>query len=463
MLAHFPSTNGYLTRLDLGHVSGVPILEALPSQAWHIPPHFMKNSNDPLAQVMGRLCPTWCTFSALVCTYRHQSALIGISLHLSALVCTYRHWSALIGISLHLSALVCTYRHQSALSGISLHLSANSLHFPRKRFCTQPALLGINPHQLRASCGDMLAHFPSTNGYLTRLDLGHVSGVPILEALPSQAWHIPPHFMKNSNDPLAQVMGRLCPTWCTFSALVCTYRHQSALIGISLHLSALVCTYRHWSALIGISLHLSALVCTYWHQSKLSGISLHLSASSLHLPRKRFCTQPALLGINPHQSRASFGDMLAHFPSTNGYLTRLDLGQVSGVPILEALPSQAWHIPPHFMKNSNDPLAQVMGRLCPTWCAFSALVCTYRHQSALIGISLHLSAYIVCTQPARDVELRRHYFAQIHTSQRLLLETCGPIFRQQTGTLQGQIWGMFLGYPFWRLSPVRLGTSLHIL
>ena len=81
MLAHFPSTNGYLTRLDLGHVSGVPILEALPSQAWHIPPHFMKNSNDPLAQVMGRLCPTWCAFSVL----------IGISLHLSALVCTYLH------------------------------------------------------------------------------------------------------------------------------------------------------------------------------------------------------------------------------------------------------------------------------------------------------------------------------------------------------------------------------------
>ena len=83
MLAHFPSTNRYLTRLDLGHVSGVPILEALPSQAWHIPPHFMKNSNDPLAQVWGAFV-------------RHAlAALIGISLHLSALV----------------SALVCTYRH----------------------------------------------------------------------------------------------------------------------------------------------------------------------------------------------------------------------------------------------------------------------------------------------------------------------------------------------------------------
>ena len=53
MLAHFPSTNGYLTRLDLGHVSGVPILEALPSQAWHIPPHFMKNSNDPIGSGHG--------------------------------------------------------------------------------------------------------------------------------------------------------------------------------------------------------------------------------------------------------------------------------------------------------------------------------------------------------------------------------------------------------------------------
>ena len=96
MLAHFPSTNGYLTRLDLGHVSGVPILEALPSQAWHIPPHFMKNSNDPLAQVMGRLCPTWCAFSAL----------IGISLHMPI-----SRTSADQCISLHLSALVCTYRH----------------------------------------------------------------------------------------------------------------------------------------------------------------------------------------------------------------------------------------------------------------------------------------------------------------------------------------------------------------
>ena len=53
MLAHFPSTNGYLTRLDLGYVSGVPILEALPSQAWDITKHFMKSSNDPLAQVIG--------------------------------------------------------------------------------------------------------------------------------------------------------------------------------------------------------------------------------------------------------------------------------------------------------------------------------------------------------------------------------------------------------------------------
>ena len=81
MLAIFLQQTGILQRLDLGHVSGVPILEALPSQAWHIPPHFMKSSNDPLAQVMGRLCPTWCAFSALIC----------ISLHLSALACTYLH------------------------------------------------------------------------------------------------------------------------------------------------------------------------------------------------------------------------------------------------------------------------------------------------------------------------------------------------------------------------------------
>ena len=58
-------------------------------------------------------------------------------------------------------------------------------------FCNVPRLV----------LGDMLDSFPLSNGCLISLDFGHVSGVPLFEALPSGWPDIPNHFMKGRNDP----------------------------------------------------------------------------------------------------------------------------------------------------------------------------------------------------------------------------------------------------------------------
>ena len=68
MLAHFPSTNGYLTRLDLGHFSGVPLFEALPNGWLDIPNHFMKGRNDPFGS---GLVVTLGDFALLVYNHLH--------------------------------------------------------------------------------------------------------------------------------------------------------------------------------------------------------------------------------------------------------------------------------------------------------------------------------------------------------------------------------------------------------
>ena len=98
-LANFPSTNGHLRTLDFGHVSGVPVLEALPSHSLDIPKHFMKGRNDPLGSgLVVALCGFMWLCLAPRLLFAMICVLIGINLHLSALVCTYRQ-------------IVCTYRH----------------------------------------------------------------------------------------------------------------------------------------------------------------------------------------------------------------------------------------------------------------------------------------------------------------------------------------------------------------
>ena len=68
-------------------------------------------------------------------------------------------------------------------------------------------------------------------------------------------------------------------------------------------------------------------------------------------------------------SCAYFGKKLANFPSTNGHLITLDFGHVSGVPVLEALPSGWLDIPKHFMKGRNDPLGSgLVVALCGFMC-----------------------------------------------------------------------------------------------
>ena len=92
MLANFPSTNGHLRTLDFGHVSGVPVLEALPSHSLDIPKHFMKGRNDPLGSgLVVALCGFMWLYVASRLLFAIISAHIGISLHISALVCIHQH------------------------------------------------------------------------------------------------------------------------------------------------------------------------------------------------------------------------------------------------------------------------------------------------------------------------------------------------------------------------------------
>ena len=205
MLDPCQSTRGRLVTLDLGLVSGVPILEAPPSLFWDILNHSMKDYIDPSwLRSCGGL--GWCCASCL-----HSSGFICINLHLSALVCTYRQ-------------LVCT---------------------DRQIVCTDRQLVCTYRHYC-GMFGGMLDPCQSTKGRLVTLDLGLVSGVPILEAPPSLFWDILNHSMKDYIDPSwLRSCGGL--GWCCASCL-----HSSGFICINLHLSA-------------TSLHLSALVCTYRH------------------------------------------------------------------------------------------------------------------------------------------------------------------------------------------------------
>ena len=193
MLDSFPLSNGCLISLDFGHVSGVPVFEALPNGWLDIPNHFMKGRNDPFG-------------SGLVVTL-----------------------GGFVRLVLQSSPLICTGLH---LSANSLHLSANSL---------QIALIRLHVLQCTMACfGDMLDSFPLSNGCLISLDFGHVSGVPVFEALPNGWLDIPNHFMKGRNEPFGS---GLVVTLGDFVLLVL----QSSSL-INLHLSA-------------NSLHLSALVC----------------------------------------------------------------------------------------------------------------------------------------------------------------------------------------------------------
>ena len=73
-----------------------------------------------------------------------------------------------------------------------------------------------------ACFGDMLGSFPLSNGCLISLDFGHVSGVPLFEALPNGWLDIPNHFMKGRNDPFGS---GLVVTLVDFLLLVCSHLH----------------------------------------------------------------------------------------------------------------------------------------------------------------------------------------------------------------------------------------------
>ena len=102
-------------------------------------------------------------------------------------------------------------------------------------------------YTLVSACfGDTWANFSSTNGYLITLDFGHVSGVPVFEALPSHWLDIPKHFMKGRNDPLGSgLVVALCGFMWLYVASRLLFAIMSAHIGISLHISALVCIHQH--------------------------------------------------------------------------------------------------------------------------------------------------------------------------------------------------------------------------
>ena len=161
----FPLSNRCLISLDFGHISGVPVFEALPSGWLDIPNHFMKGRNDPCG---------------------------------SGLVVTLGDFVRLFCNQLHLSAK-------------SLHLSANSL---------QITLIRLHVLQCTTACfGNMLDSFPLSNQCLISLDFGHVSGVPLFEALPSGWLDIPNHFMKGRNDPFGSGLVVV------FVRLVCNHLH----------------------------------------------------------------------------------------------------------------------------------------------------------------------------------------------------------------------------------------------
>ena len=160
MLAHFPSTNGYLTRLDLG----IFLAQRL---AGH-PQPFYEGSQRPLrlrsCGDIGGLCASCLQSSALICT--------------------------------------------------GLHLSANSL---------QITLIRLHVLQCTTACfGNMLDSFPLSNRCLISLAFGHVSGVPVFEALTSGWLDIPNHFMKGRNDPFDS---GLVVTLVDFVLLICSHLH----------------------------------------------------------------------------------------------------------------------------------------------------------------------------------------------------------------------------------------------
>ena len=89
MLANFPSTNGYLTTLDFGHVSGVPVFGGSPQSLAGHPQAFYEGSQRPLGlRSCGGL--VW-LYVASRLLFAIISAHIGISLHISALVCIHQH------------------------------------------------------------------------------------------------------------------------------------------------------------------------------------------------------------------------------------------------------------------------------------------------------------------------------------------------------------------------------------
>ena len=79
MLDSFPLSNRCLVSLDFGHVSGVPLFEALPSGWLDIPNHLKKGRNEPFGS---GLVVTLGDFVLLVL----QSSSL-INLHGSALIC----------------------------------------------------------------------------------------------------------------------------------------------------------------------------------------------------------------------------------------------------------------------------------------------------------------------------------------------------------------------------------------
>ena len=87
------------------------------------------------------------------------------------------------------------------------------------------AMVHLRLHVLQcttACFGDMLDSFPLSNRCLISLDFGHVSGVPLFEALPSGWLDIPNHFMKGRNDPFGS---GLVVTLVDIVLLVCSHLH----------------------------------------------------------------------------------------------------------------------------------------------------------------------------------------------------------------------------------------------
>ena len=68
MLGRFPLSNRSLISLDFGHVSGVPLFEALPNGWLDIPNHFMKGRNHHFGS---GLVVTLGGFVRLVCNQLH--------------------------------------------------------------------------------------------------------------------------------------------------------------------------------------------------------------------------------------------------------------------------------------------------------------------------------------------------------------------------------------------------------